>query len=179
MRDVEASQMQARWYVARSHPSKERFAEAQLQNQGYKTYLPLMRAQRKQRKGYISVHKPLFSGYVFVRLNLEKDRWQSVGYTYGVANLVSFSSRPAPLPSGFVDRLQSLQADDGAQSFEEKFQIGDTAQLVGGPFDRFIGTVLSQKPDGRIVLLMQLLNGSIKVDVESRQLIQVKDEPGK
>ena len=40
------------------------------------------------------IYKAFFPGYLFVHLDLEKDRWQKINSTIGVNKIISFGSYP-------------------------------------------------------------------------------------
>ena len=53
--------------------------------------------------------EPIFPRYLFVVLDLDRDRWRSVNGTFGVARLVMMAGdRPQPAPHGVVEALVAL-----------------------------------------------------------------------
>src|SRR5208283_4434114 len=74
-----------RWYVARTLPNREAGAASQLEAQGFRVFLPriarTVRHARKMRR----VRAPAFPAYLFVALDLNRDRWRSVNGTFGLA----------------------------------------------------------------------------------------------
>ena len=52
-----------------------------------------------------TVRAPLFPRYLFVILDLERDRWLSVRSTVGVSRLFTQDGRPVPVPVGIVESL--------------------------------------------------------------------------
>jgi transcription antitermination factor NusG len=45
-----------------------------------------------------NVTAPLFPGYIFVQLDLTRDRWRSVNGTFGIASLIMQGERPHAVP---------------------------------------------------------------------------------
>lgn len=66
------------WYVVQTQPNGEARAEAHLRRQGFRTYLPrYLRSRRHARKTQM-VPRPLFPRYLFVGLDLARDRWRTI-----------------------------------------------------------------------------------------------------
>jgi len=65
--------------VVRTQPHREGQAERQLANQHFRIFLRIF----AHGAGEI-VSAPLFPGYLFVLLDLTRDRWRSVNGTYGL-----------------------------------------------------------------------------------------------
>jgi transcription elongation factor/antiterminator RfaH len=162
-----------RWYVAQTQPRREELALVHLRRQGFACLCPMRRKPRKIGKRVISGFSPLFPGYVFVSLDLEREQWRSINGTIGVLRLVSFGSggRPALLPEGFVERLASLSDSDGASRFCEELQAGTRVRVVGGPFDDLCG-ILEQAGDSeRVTILLDLLSKATRVHMRRDLLI--------
>ena len=94
-----------RWYLVRSLVGRELVAEGQLRNQGFSTFLPKqLKTIRHARRLRVAL-SAFFPAYLFVRLDLGRDRWRSVNVTLGVACLVGPAASPTPVPSGVVEAL--------------------------------------------------------------------------
>src|SRR6516164_8065361 len=59
-----------------------------------------------------TVQAPLFPRYIFLILDLGRDRWLSVRGTVGVSSLFTSEDRPVPVPEGIVETL--IQNSDEA-----------------------------------------------------------------
>ena len=56
---------------------------------------------------------PLFPGYIFVELDLDRSAWRSITGTFGVVQLVSTGERPAPVPAGVFEEITARAGSDG------------------------------------------------------------------
>ncbi len=74
-----------RCYLLRALVGRELVAEGQLRRQEFSTFLPKqMKTVRHARRLRVTL-SAFFPGYLFVRLDLARDRWRSVNGTLGVA----------------------------------------------------------------------------------------------
>src|SRR3546814_1166550 len=77
-----------RWYVAQTQAQGEERARLNLERQGFRTYLPRYRRERRHARRRDVVKAPLFPGYIFIELDLEQSPWRSINGTFGVTRLV-------------------------------------------------------------------------------------------
>ncbi len=156
-----------RWYVAHTHPHKERLAIAHLQRQRFRTFLPCFRKRRSHAGRIDHVLAPLFPRYAFVGLDLKADRWRSVNGTVGVHHLVSHGDWPAPVPAGVVEDLiaQADPAGTVAPATLLTFEKGDRLCIVDGAFAKQVGRYERMTADQRVVLLLDLLGREIEAMV--------------
>ena len=77
-----------RWYVVHTQPNGEGRADLNLRRQGFATYLPRYARRRRHARRQEVVQRPLFPRYLFVTLDLARDRWRAVHSTFGVNRLV-------------------------------------------------------------------------------------------
>ena len=160
----------SRWYVAQVKPRQEKLAIAHLERQGFETHCPLVARSKMVAKRPVVVSEALFPGYVFVQF-AGKSRWRSINGTVGVLRLVTFGNDPAPVPNGFVERLQETVDEFGNVTFEEDFQLGDAVRVIGGPFDDLRGSLASAPGSERVVVLLRLLSGDTRVTLPRAQLV--------
>lgn len=159
------------WYVAQTQPGKERLALFHLANQSFESFCPWSRRAKLVGKRHIYSLTPFFPSYIFVRFDQALERWRSINGTMGIRRLVSFGADPAPLASGIVERFRELTADDGALKFDETFTKGDRVRIAGGPFDALCGTLLTAEPRRRVTVLLELLSGPTRVELNRDCLI--------
>ncbi len=163
-----------RWYAVRAKSRQEDVAVVNLTRQGFEVYYP--RIQRppspKAKRSPKFALGPLFPGYVFVAMDVGKERWQAVDSTYGVLHLVRFGDRPSPLPDGLVERMQERSDSHGLVSALPSLSVGENVRVIGGPFDGWIGQVQSlADSQQRIVLLVDLMSRATTLAIPSNNLV--------
>src|ERR1700704_636943 len=88
-----------RWFLAHTQPKCEWKAELHLGAQGFRTYLPRIRKTVRHARQLRTIQAPLFPRYLFMILDLERDRWSSVRSTVGISRLLTQQDgRPVPVP---------------------------------------------------------------------------------
>lgn len=155
------------WYAVQTQPSSEDRAVGHLQRQGYDIYLPRYARKRRHARRIDTVASPLFPGYLFVRLDLERMAWRSVDGTRGVIRLVRRGDRPAPLPEGVVERLRDCEDESGLHTPASLMVLapGTPLRIVGGAFDDHVGVFERMSADSRVVLMLSLLGRTVQVSL--------------
>ena len=104
---------------------------------------------------FVTVDAPVFPGYVFIELNREDRGWRVINSTYGVARIVSFGGRPAPLPKGLVEEMAARYAVKGEAP--PPFDVGEEVLVREGPFVDFLAKVEAVDPQQRVHLLIDFM----------------------
>jgi transcriptional antiterminator RfaH len=161
-----------RWYAVQSQPRREQLALLHLGRQHFEAFCPMVSKVRRRARGAQTVHSPFFPGYLFVRLDLGADRWRSINGTIGVIRLVAFSSGgcPAPLPRGFVEKLQEM-SEAGGLAANDSLSAGDAVRVIGGPFDDLCGVLETSGSAERVTILLTLLGQETRVSLKRGSLI--------
>ena len=161
------------WVVASTHPHKEQVALDNLQRQGFLAYCPRVRRRIRHARRLQQVLRPLFPGYVFIRLDPETAQWRSIDSTLGIRNLVRFGDRPGTIPGDFVAGLQTTEKD-GAVAVpraRDCYDVGEKVRMREGPFEGLIATVLAVAESERITVLMDMLCRSVRVRVSLDEVV--------
>ncbi len=151
------------WYAVHTRPNGENRAAFHLKLQGFESYAPCLRKTVRHARRSKSIMTPCFSRYIFVSLNLDRDRWRSVNGTFGVAYLLMVNDRPVHVPEGFVENL--MNSLDGTEPFDigNKLQINKNARFRDGPFSELICQVQSIDAKGRVKVLLELMGRPVPV----------------
>ena len=164
-----------RWYLLASKPREEERARINLDQQGYHTYLPLVKRERR-RHGKSNIHtEALFPRYLFIQLDRENDNWAPIRSTFGVSGLVGFGSRHInyiPIPDSVIAQLQSHEDEFGLHNLEkaEWFNKGDCVHITSGPFANINGVFMMDDGLHRSMVLIEMLGKQQHITVESAQL---------
>ena len=168
---LEEGEMTTRWFVARTKPNGEARALANLSRQGFHAFLPQEQRQEKRGRRQVMVLKPLFPGYIFLALDLDRPGWTAVNNTFGVLRLVALhDGRPSPLPRGAVEELLERTDDKGRLLPPEEIAIGSQMRLVQGPFANWVAEVVAAPDDTRISLLLDLMGRKVTVTTSRSNL---------
>ena len=155
-----------RWFVAHTLPRLESTAEFQLQRQGFHTYLPWMKKTVRHARKITNVRAPAFSRYIFVRLDLDQDRWRSINGTIGVSSLVMANTMPLAVPAGVVENLITYTDELGNLSFDRDLKPGQKVRLISGPFAEAIVRLQILDGNGRARVLLEIMNSEISVRLQ-------------
>jgi transcriptional antiterminator RfaH len=158
------------WIAVSTHPNRERSAEFNLRNQGYEVYGPVIRKQIRHARRVSDVLRPLFPGYLFVRLASTQSRWRPILSTVGVRSVVCTRDFPCILPNQFVDDLMVREKDGVIARRASSPQIGESVRVGRGAFDGFVGKIIDLAEKDRLVVLMDFLNRPVRVKITGDML---------
>jgi transcriptional antiterminator RfaH len=159
------------WFLVQFKPNAHNVADRNLKRQGFATFLPMQEITRRQGGRFVSELRPLFPGYMFIRLDPETSPWRQVNSTYGVTRIVSFADRPAPVPPALVDGLLRRCDERGQILSRENLGVGDAIKVIEGPFSEFVGTVESIDADQRVWLLLELMGHTMRIQLNASQIV--------
>ena len=156
-----------RWYVVHTQPHHEVRADVNLRRQGFATYLPRYLRTRRHARRTDTVARPLFPRYLFVTLDLARDRWRAIQSTFGVANLVQAGDEPLTVPSGVVEDIRLREDSDGfvALGLAPGIGPGSRIRLIDGIFEDARGVLERVADDRRVAILLELLGREVRVFV--------------
>ena len=103
------------WYALHTKPGKEFQVSEALNGQGIETYIPTYEPSGVRRHG--KRPRPLFPGYLFVRVDFSSRGVSSVQWTPGLKSIVGSGDRPLVLPDQVVSHIrEQLERSDTAWS---------------------------------------------------------------
>lgn len=161
----------AAWVVVNTQPHREHIAVDQLGRQNFDVYCPRIRKRIRHARKTQEILRPLFPGYVFVRVNSNLDCWRPILSTVGVRTLVRCGDRPSLLDSRFVDALKAREIDGAVVRPASPFRIGQQVRIAGGPFDGIVASILEMEEKDRLVLLLDFLNRPMKARVAAARVV--------
>ncbi len=158
-----------RWYVVNTRRHQEARAEINLKRQGYRAWLPVMERSRRHARRIDTVRVPVFPGYLFVELDVEREAWSAINGTFGVRRLLTDGARPQALPEAFVRALRESTGTEGACAVAPAdLQRGENVRITAGPFVDCVAVVQELAPGDRVRLLLNVLGGRIAAEVSRR-----------
>jgi transcriptional antiterminator RfaH len=160
-REMKMSKAHREWYVVYSKPHREEQVRFHLALKGIESFFP-----RLQVPGYAGRKKgiaPLFPNYLFVRVDLASEAHYVI-WSPGVKRIVSFSDRPVPLEESVIQFLKERADSDGIIKAKSGLSAGEQVEIIGGPFNGFVG-IIENPPNakGRVQILLKLLSRQISV----------------
>lgn len=156
------------WIVVHSYPQAERWAQAQLNQRGYETFLPLVTVQRRDRVIRSLQHRlevPLFARYLFVRF---PGNWTPIRYCPGVYRIVFAGAEPSLCPNDALEAVRSaLQARETLAATEPAWKPGTPCSLLYGPLrgmPAIVTKVRTSTANITIMMLGQLRRVTVDLD---------------
>ena len=161
-----------RWYVAQTQLRGEERAKLNLERQGFQTYLPRYRRERRHARRSDVVSAPLFPGYVFIRLDLGSAPWRAVNGTFGVNHIVCQGECPAPLPEGVVEAIAAQENGEGLIALKPRpFRQGEALRIVTGALADCFGFFERMADRDRVILLLDLLGRKVRVQAPREAVV--------
>ncbi|WP_187970273.1 transcription termination/antitermination protein NusG [Aquibium microcysteis] len=159
-----------RWYVVHAFTGREKEAEAQLRNQGFEAFNPIEIRTVRHARRLVTRSAAFFPGYVFVRIDVDLDRWRSINATRGVRSLIMQAERPVACPRGLVEGLIDAADANGVIETRPLLQPGQKVKVRTGPFAEFVGTLEQLDNAGRARVLLQIMSGERAVRMAGHDL---------
>lgn len=159
-----------RWYVVQTQPHAEIRAVANLERQGFTPFLPRYLKRRRHARKVETVPVPLFPRYLFVSMDIARQRWLSVRSTIGVSRLIGRADAPQAIDTGIVEGLMRRMDADGFVKLApagQRFAAGDKVRVLGGAFEECLGLFEGITDEQRVTILLDLLGRKVRVTIGS------------
>jgi transcription antitermination factor NusG len=109
--------------------------------------------------------RPLFPGYIFVIIDVSKQRWRSVNGTFGVA-LIMGAERVKPVPLGLVEALVASWENGGAAGPDGGLEIGQKVRMLSGPFAETLCRLEHLDDRGRVRVLLEIMGMEVPAQLD-------------
>jgi transcriptional antiterminator RfaH len=158
--------MNLSWFVVRTQMRAEEKALKHLSYQGFAAYLPRYRRRIRHARRNELLLRPLFPGYLFVHLDLDRCRWRSINGTIGVREILSQGDSPLAVPDRVIDEIRAREDASGAVKLAAPtFVRGQVLRLLEGPMADLTGLFEEMRDENRIILLVSLLGRAVRLQV--------------
>lgn len=173
---VEIDSSDFRWFAVWTRSRQEKAAAALLQMLGVRYFLPLKSELRQWSDRTQAVSVPLFSGYLFVRINLTKDSRLQVLKTSGIAGFVGNGAGPSPIPDRQIEDIHTVLTRWPECTVIPILEEGDYVRVVRGPLVGVEGRLLQRNSTSRLLISIGMIHKSIAVNL-SRHDVELLDPP--
>lgn len=115
----------AHWYLAQLKPGGLERAKISLARQEFESFMSAQEVSQRRSGRLSSAMRPLFPGYLFVRIPPSRQDWRAINNTYSISRIVALQNgHPTEFPS---DLMLALRA---RTDFKGRLQAPD--DLVAG-----------------------------------------------
>jgi len=152
------------WFALRVRPNFEKMVAMALRNKGYEEFLPLYHVRRRWSDRYRTLELPLFSGYLFCRIDLSHRL--PVLMTPGLLGIVSCCKVPLPVDDIEVAAVQSIVRSTLAAEPMSGLAIGERVRIQAGPLRGVEGVLLRIEGSCRLIVSVSLLHRSVSVRMD-------------
>ena len=160
-----------RWYAAHTSANHEKSVASQLRVREVEHFLPTYSSIRRWKDRRVTLERPLFPGYVFVRMAL-CDRLR-VLQTPGVARLVGFNGVPTPLPQEDIEGVRKGLVSGIRVEPHAFLTVGRRVRVCTGPLDGMKGIIVRRKNGSRLVISLESIRRAMAVDMDSEDVMSI------
>lgn len=151
------------WYVLHVKSRHEKIVAALLEQKGIESFVPLRAVQRKWSDRSKIVKLPIFSGYVFVYIDLATKREALI--THGVVSIIGKTS-PKSVPVEQIDSIKRFIESEVDIDPYPNFVKGKMVEVIRGPFKGVQGVLKQKKGKYRLLISIELINQSAGIEID-------------
>jgi transcription antitermination factor NusG len=157
------------WFALQVKPRHEFVTARLLKSKGCDEFVPSYRLRRNWTDRIKEVDVPLFTGYVFCRFDAQV-RWPILS-TQGVIRVVGNSHGPQPIPDHEIESIRTVMTSGLNPRPCEYLKAGDRVRIARGPLSGVEGTMICMHNRRQLILSVELVQGSVVVDVDQCSMI--------
>jgi len=161
-----------KWYAIYTKSRAEKRVYDDLIEKEIKAYIPLQKKLKQWSDRKKMIETPLFTCYVFVFINIIKERLK-VLQTDNVVKFVSFSGEIDPIPQKEIDMIKLIiDSNTQVEISGENFKPGDKVKVVAGSLKGLEGEIIKGKHN-RVLFRITSVNQNLLVKIPAQLLEMV------
>lgn len=166
------------WFAVWTKSRQEKVAAAMIEALGVTSFLPLRSESRQWSDRKQTIHVPLFSGYLFVKMDLLDGSKGRVLQIPGVAGIVGNINGPCPIPEEQIEAVRIVVERGTDYTVQPILEEGDKVRVVRGPLAGMVGHLIRANSLARLVISIRLIHRSIAVHVDWHDVERLEDFGG-
>ena len=180
---IECSNIQAhhplpivkQWYAIYVRSRHEKCVQTDLRNKGIESSLPFMKVTHQWSDRRKKVEVPLFRGYVFVRLDINKDKL-NVLQTDGVVKFIGIRGKPSRIPDEQMRWIHMMVKGSDIIYNVKEIPLGKKVRVMAGPFKGVEGVVISVGNQSRLVIVIESIIHAVSIEINPNYLENIKKQ---
>ena len=161
------------WYAVYVRSRQEKKVHHLLLEKGIKSSLPLIKTTRKWSDRKKKVEIPLFRGYVFVKIDVGRDKL-SILQTNGVVKFIGIHNKPSRIPDEEIHWVHIMAEKSDTVQNEKEIPVGQKVRVSAGPFKGIEGMVMRSGNRSRLVVLMETIMHAVSIEISPNYLEKIK-----
>ena len=155
----------AHWYALYVRSRYEKKVHQFLLEQEVVSFLPLLDTWKQWTDRRKKVSEPLFRGYVFVNIDLRKDRMRMID-TEGVVKFIGIGRTPSVIAEKDIEWLRKLVREpDAVKRSVAVLPAGQRVRVLAGPFKDLEGVVVKEGREARLVVFFDSIMQGVEVSI--------------
>lgn len=163
------------WFALHTRAKVEWRVAATLDRWDIETFVPV--TSRAATEGRIGRLLPMFPGYLFIRIDLDRERTGAWLKFPGVRYIVARDNEPIPVTEEVIHLLRQKSAEHRAEGHQPqaRFEPGALVRIREGPFRDMLAIFEGpSRPTNRVQVLLQALDRSMRLQLSSSMLDEVE-----
>lgn len=155
------------WCAAQTHSNAEDRALHHLMRQGFDVLLPKHLKRRSHARKVEWVPRPLFPGYLFIKVDPDNMPWRAIRSTIGILDVIRFGDRPATVPDDVISEINARQDENGLVKMSDgpSFKPGERVRILRGALGEFEALFEGTDDRNRVTVLLSILGRQVRARV--------------
>lgn len=146
------SMKQANWYVVHTYSGHENKVKSKIESMMengkahniFDVKVPMEKYEVEKNGKKETKERKVFPGYVLLKMIIDSKNWYLIRNTRGVTGFIGPDGEPVPLTPKEI-REFGIESDETLEAkpivFDINLNIGDSFEIISGPFEGFSGVV--------------------------------------
>jgi transcription antitermination factor NusG len=156
---------EAPWFAIWTRSRAEKSVADQLDRKHIEVFLPTVKRWSRWKDRKKQIDWPLFPGYLFARFDPRGSL--DVLKCEGVAKVICFDGKPAPIPHVEIEAIQRLVETELQFDPCPLLHEGDLVEVTHGPLKGVTGRLVHKGPKARLVLAVTMINRAVAVTFDA------------
>jgi transcription antitermination factor NusG len=158
------------WYALMTRARNERLVVTRLEEWGIECYLPLISEVHRWKDRKKRVELPLFSCYVFVKMEMTNELRYRASNVDGAFGFVAAQGRPLPIPEEQIDWIRTLLTQQLPWSNHTFLKVGQRVRIRGGALDGIEGVLQSCNGERTLTISIDAIQRSLAMRIDGYQV---------
>ncbi len=154
------------WFAVQTRPRHEKRVALELKEKGVEVFLPLLQAIHQWSDRRRQVELPLFSSYLFVRLQEQRRQRITVLHTQGALRFIGPRGMGVAVPEDEIEAVQTLLRERIAFTACPFVNIGQKVRIRGGSLDGVRGILVAVNDDRSLVVSVDSIQRSLQFRID-------------